>query len=61
MVTAVAADDRERAGVAAFWLPSMMRIWLALEYHGRIVPDFSVFRICPYAVASLQTCADAPR
>jgi anti-anti-sigma factor len=31
MVTAVAADDREHAGVAAFWLPSMMRIRLALD------------------------------
>ena len=31
------------------------------EYHGPILPGCHGFRVCPYAVASLQACEDAPR
>ena len=60
MITAVAADDREHAGVVGFWLPNHDADRLAPEDHGRIVPDFSVFRVCPYAVASLQRTWRSP-
>jgi len=60
MVTAVAADDVEHAGVAAFWCPSMMRTGWRRSTTVESSPGFRGFRVCPYPVASLQACEDAP-